>query len=241
MKLRNPMLIPPVAFLLSGIVRLWLGTVTFRYTWDDPSVQPRRLAARAIYLFWHEMMTFPVYTHMHEGFAVLISHHADGELIAQVVRMFRGRAIRGSTSKGGAAALRGMMRRGRARHLAITPDGPRGPRRVLQPGAIYLASRTGMPIVPIGLAYRRCWRYRRSWDKLAFPHPGTVAQGVAGRPIHVPPDLDRDGIETFRLRVQDAMDEVQARAERIVGTVPYEEPARRKAPVRTAPATTTAA
>jgi lysophospholipid acyltransferase (LPLAT)-like uncharacterized protein len=219
MKLRNPLLIPTVAFLLSGIVRMWLGTVTFRFTWDDPLVQPRRMPTRAIFLFWHEMMTFPVYTHMHQGFAVLISHHADGELIAEVVRMFRGRTIRGSTGKGGAAALRGMMRRGKASHVAITPDGPRGPRRVVQPGAIYLASRTGMPIIPVGLAYRRCWRLRRSWDRMAFPHPGTTAQAVTGTPIRIPPDLDRDAIESTRARVQAAMDDVQRRAERMIGAV----------------------
>jgi lysophospholipid acyltransferase (LPLAT)-like uncharacterized protein len=216
MKLRHPLAIKTAAFLLSGIVRCWFATVTIRFTWDDPDTQPLRMGKRrGIYVFWHEMMLMPAYTHAQQGFAVLISQHADGELIAQIIRLFRGSAVRGSTNKRGLTALRDLMRRGKLLHLAITPDGPRGPRRIVQPGAIYVASRTGMPIVPVGLAYGGCWRLRRSWDRMAFPHPGQVAQGVAGVAIDVPPDLDRDGIEQYRQRVQAAMDGVQGRAERL--------------------------
>jgi lysophospholipid acyltransferase (LPLAT)-like uncharacterized protein len=215
MKLRNPIAIRLVALLMSWVLRLWLGSLTFRTCFDDGSVAPERMAPRrrrrGVYVFWHEMLLVPT-VRAHQGFTALASQHADGELIAQVVRMLRGRAVRGSTSKAGLSALRGMLRGGRVQHLAITVDGPRGPRRVVKQGAVYLASKTGMPVVPVGFALRECWRIR-SWDRMALPKPGTVAVELAGEPIDIPPNLDRDGLERQLRRVQDALDDVQRRAE----------------------------
>ena len=214
MKLRNPLLIRAVSLLVSWCLRIWLGTLSYRFVWDDRAAMPQRMARRGVYLFWHEMMLFPAHTHARSRIAVLVSDHADGELIAQIMQMLGGQVVRGSTNKRGLSALRGLMRKGKFSHLAITPDGPRGPRRVVQPGAIYLASRTGMPLIPVGLSYRRCWRHR-SWDRMAFPYPGELGQAVIGTPIDVPPDLDRDALEEFRLKVQAALDGVQRRAERL--------------------------
>jgi len=213
MKLRNPVMIRLVALIMSWVLRAWLGTLTYRTCLDDPLAHPRRMTRRAVYLFWHELMLVPT-VHARGGFTVLASQHADGELITQLVRMLGGRAVRGSTKKSGLTALRGMMRSGQVRHLAITPDGPRGPRRVLQPGAVFLASKAGMPLVPIGLALRECWRVR-SWDRMAFPKPGTLAVIVVGRPLDVPADIEREGIEHHRSLAQLAMDDVQDRAEGI--------------------------
>jgi lysophospholipid acyltransferase (LPLAT)-like uncharacterized protein len=214
--LRNPLLIRLVSLLMSWILRAWLGSLTYRLVFDHPQVEPKRMPRRAVYLLWHEMLLAPTYTHARQGVAALVSNHADGELITQIVRMLGGRVVRGSTSKRGLTAMRRMMRSGRVLHVAITPDGPRGPRRVMQPGAVYLASRTGMPLVPCGFAFRHCWRHR-SWDRMAFPKPGTVATVVAGHPIDVPPDLDRDGLERYRDLAQAALDDVQRRAEALAG------------------------
>lgn len=216
MKLRNPLMIRLVSLLMSWILRVWLGGLTYRFVLDDPEVEPKRMPRRAVYLLWHEMLLAPTYTHARQGVAALVSNHADGELITQIVRMLGGRAVRGSTSKRGLSAMRDMMRQGRVLHVAITPDGPRGPRRVMQPGAIYLASRAGMPLIPCGFAFRDCWRHR-SWDRMAFPKPGTVATVVAGRPIDVPPELDKPGLERYREIAQAALDDVQRRAEALAG------------------------
>ena len=216
MKLRNPLMIRIVSLLMSWILRAWLGSLTYRLAFDDPEVEPKRMPRRAVYLLWHEMLLAPTYTHARQGVAALVSNHADGELITQIVRMLGGQAVRGSTSKRGLTAMRGMMRKGRMLHVAITPDGPRGPRRVVQPGAIFLASRAGMPLVPCGFAFRACWRHR-TWDRMAFPKPGTVAAVVAGRPIDVPPDLDKPGLERYRAIAQAALDDVQLRAEDLAG------------------------
>lgn len=229
MKLRNPLMIRLVSLLMSWVLRAWLGSLTYRVVLDDPQVEPKRMPRRAVYLMWHEMLLAPTYTHARQGVAALVSNHADGELITQIVRMLGGHAIRGSTSKRGLTAMRGMMRKGRVLHVAITPDGPRGPRRVMQPGAIFLASRTGMPLVPCGFAFRHCWRHR-SWDRMAFPKPGTVAVVVAGRPIDVPSDLGREGLDRYRDLAQAALDDVQRRAEALAGA--------ERQPVGAAPPTT---
>src|SRR5436190_464721 len=86
--------------------------------------------------------------------------------------------------RGWIGTVRQMLRVGRKSHLAITPDGPRGPRRQVQPGLLYLAARTGLPIVPVGIGYDRPWRMR-SWDRFAVPRPWTRATCVTTEPIHV--------------------------------------------------------
>jgi len=214
MKLSNPIAIKTVGLLASWVIQAWMRTLSFRFALDDESAHPDRLGCRGLYLFWHETLLLPAYAHARDGFAILVSTHRDGELIAQTVRMLRGQAIRGSSTRGGVAAVMKMLRDRRTRHLAITPDGPRGPRRQVQMGAVYLASRGGMPLVPVGYAVSDCWRVP-SWDKMILPKPGAAARAVAGEPIRVPADATRDQLEAYRDRVQAAMDDVQRRAERL--------------------------
>jgi lysophospholipid acyltransferase (LPLAT)-like uncharacterized protein len=106
-----------------------------------------------------------------------------------------------------------MLRVGGAAHLAITPDGPRGPRRQVQQGLVYLAARTGMAIVPVGIAFSKAWRMR-SWDCFAMPKPWSSAVCVTCEPIEVPGDTDRAQLITYTERVVNAMQHVGELAER---------------------------
>ena len=213
-KLTHPAAIRLCALVGSGVLRAWMGTLDLRFFATSDMEHPRRSARPLLYLFWHENLLLPAYTHASMKIPVLVSHHRDGELIAQVVRLLRGRTVRGSTTHGGAAAMRELVRHGRLRHLAMTPDGPKGPRRMLQDGCVYLASRTGMGIVPVGCAYRSCWRMR-SWDRFAVPRPGTLAILQVGAVVDVPAQIERSQVETCRQKVQAAMDATQARAEQL--------------------------
>jgi lysophospholipid acyltransferase (LPLAT)-like uncharacterized protein len=154
---------------------------------------------RFIYAFWHESLlgVIPFRTRIH----FLISQHADGELITQVCRHLRAGVVRGSTTRGGVEGLLGMIEAAKRTHLGITPDGPRGPRRRVQAGTIFLAAKTGLPIVPFGVGYSRAWR-ARSWDRLAIPRPGSVATFVGAKPIHVPPELGKSDLEHYRVLVE---------------------------------------
>jgi lysophospholipid acyltransferase (LPLAT)-like uncharacterized protein len=145
---------------------------------------------------------------------VLISQHADGQLIAEVCRHLGFRTVRGSTTRHGVEALRQMLKAARRAHLGITPDGPRGPRRQVQPGLVYVAAKTGLPIVPAGFAYDRPWR-ARSWDRFAMPRPWSRATCVTADPITVPAELTREGLEEYRRRVEEALLSATDAAERL--------------------------
>ena len=211
MKLRNPFLVNTIGVLGACLLRRLLGTLDVRLDfgpWGNHPRDPR--TGRFIYVFWHE--TLILSTIARARAAVLISQHADGELIAQVIRHLRFGVVRGSSTRGGTAALRNLIAVSEHSNLCITPDGPRGPRRTVQPGAIFVASQTGLPIVPIGIGYANAWR-ARSWDKFAIPKPFSGARAVFGEPIFVPRHVEtRNLLDSVHL-LQDRLDEVTASAE----------------------------
>jgi lysophospholipid acyltransferase (LPLAT)-like uncharacterized protein len=211
MKLRHPWLIRCVAFVGAGLIRAWMGTVRSQLVNQDAVPHPADAdRARFIYAFWHETLLAPF--KLRARVRVLISRHADGELIAQVVQWLGFGVVRGSTNRGGDKALVDLWDRSEDSHLVFTPDGPRGPRRNVQLGMIFLASRTGLPIVPLGVGYSRCWR-ARSWDRFAVPWPFSKVVFVMGAAVSVPEGLDRAGLEPYRVLVERRMLEAVADAE----------------------------
>ena len=215
MKLRNRILIRTLGFVIAWVVRLWIGTLLYRYRPLGLNFDPHRrgLRERYIYAFWHENMLLLAYQYARPDIHVLISRHADGQLIAEVCRHLGFRTVRGSTTRGGAEALLQMTHLGRTSHLAITPDGPRGPRRTVQIGLAYLAARTGMPVVPVGIGFSKAWRLR-SWDRFALPKPWTTSVTVTEDAIDVPAGADRALLEEYAERIQTAMRRVTDLAER---------------------------
>jgi len=212
MKLRHPLAIQLVAFLAALLLRLWMSTLRLRVVSADGQSHPVDPAStRYLYAFWHEVLLAPLVKRPKAR--VLISQHADGELIAQVCQFVGIGVVRGSTARGGSQALMEMIRGGAGdSHLAITPDGPRGPRRELKPGIVMVASQTGMAIVPIGIGFTRAWR-AASWDHFAVPVPFTTLVGVIGEPIAVPADLDRGGMQHYKQLVQQTLQQLTEDAE----------------------------
>jgi lysophospholipid acyltransferase (LPLAT)-like uncharacterized protein len=219
MKIRQPFFIRLAALAVSCLIRLWIGTLCHRHRSlrQDVNPQKRGLAGRFIYAFWHENLLLLAYFYAQRRIQVLISQHADGELIARVCGHLGFSTIRGSTTRGGADALRKLLRAGRICHLAVVPDGPRGPRRHLQLGPVYLASRSGLPIVPTGVGFDRPWR-AGSWDRFALPRPWSRAVVVTAEPIVIPPGLDRDQLEPWRQHVDAVMQQVSQVAEEWAAT-----------------------
>jgi hypothetical protein len=206
MKLRSPWLIRAAAFAGSWVVRAWMATLRFRYLPLGPNVDPFTTPppTRYLYAFWHETMLLPAYEFIGSRCSVLISQHADGELIARVAQGLGIATIRGSTTRGGAEALWQLLHLGSDRHLVFTPDGPRGPRRRVKQGMIFLASRLGLPIAPAGFGFDRPWRLK-SWDRFILPRPRSRAVCVTGVPIRIPPDLAPAELEEYRLGVEAEM------------------------------------
>lgn len=232
MKLKNPWLLSLGGFLSASLIRGWMSTLEYRVALYDPKVDPVHPEHRGqkIYVFWHEYILLPVYARGHNNLAMLISRHGDAELLSRAAYHLGFECVRGSTNRGGYAALRELLDRSQSMHLAITPDGPRGPRRQLAPGAVFLASRLGLPLVCMGFGCDRPWRIR-SWDRFAIPRPYSRARAVVSPEIRLPADLDRDGLEHYRVQVERMLTRLTLEAEAWAesGTHKREEtPARRE-------------
>ena len=160
---------------------------------------------RCIFALWHARLLPLVWTNRGRGAVVLVSRHRDGQLIARIVERLGYATSRGSSTRGGEEGVMDMLRKAEeGRLLAITPDGPRGPAGTLKPGIVYLASRTGLPIVPVAAASRSCWRLR-SWDRFRIPRPFARVVVAYGDPIAVPPGLEGEALEAWRARVEQAL------------------------------------
>jgi lysophospholipid acyltransferase (LPLAT)-like uncharacterized protein len=216
---RIPIATRAAAFLAAGGIRAWMSTLDCRAIYYDPSVDaiytppPHAKRATRIYVFWHEYILLPLHLRGHCQLTMLLSKHRDADILYRLGHHMGFECVRGSSYRGGASALMELSRVAGDMHVAITPDGPRGPRRELAQGAVFLASRMGLPIVPMGLGYDRPWRLK-SWDRFAMPRPFSRARGVVGPEIHIPADLDRAGIETHRVAVERLLNDLTAEAER---------------------------
>lgn len=201
-------------FALATAVRCWMRTLDFKIAYYDPTVDPAhpQCGDNKIYLLWHEYIPFPVYLRHHCRISMLLSRHKDADLLAGAVPHFGYDYVRGSTSNGGSTALRELLRKSRHSHLGMTPDGPRGPRRVLSQGPVYLASKLGMPLVAIGFGYDRPWRLN-SWDRFAVPRPYSRARSIWGPEMHIPRKLDREGLEYYRTSVEATLNRLTVECE----------------------------
>jgi lysophospholipid acyltransferase (LPLAT)-like uncharacterized protein len=186
-------------------LRAWFATIRLRWvggTHLDPDPRNR---GSAIYVLWHQRLLCFAYTHGRFRGRLLISRSRDGETFARIAAALGFFPIRGSSRRGGLAAMRALLgESGSGYDFGFTPDGPRGPRQVFKMGAVYLASRSGLPIVPITVAYRRCWHVE-SWDRLQLPWPFTRGVIHVGTPVMVPPALDGADLEAWRLRLEETL------------------------------------
>ncbi|HEU5394507.1 MAG TPA: lysophospholipid acyltransferase family protein [Candidatus Methylomirabilis sp.] len=185
-------------------MRAWARSLRIRFLCDGFRIENGLPATptNGIYVFWHQRMLVLAGYFRDCGFRVLISHHGDGEMIARVIERLGMHPIRGSSTRGGARAILELIHEARERvNIAITPDGPRGPRHRFQEGAVYLASRTGLPIYPVTVAFARFARLP-TWDGFMVPAPFTKALVRVGSPVALPAELDREGVEAARSELE---------------------------------------
>jgi lysophospholipid acyltransferase (LPLAT)-like uncharacterized protein len=228
MKHRNPTLIKAAGWLGTQVARGLVRTLRFEYKALGPPVMPPQPEPepRSIYLLWHETLLLPLTQFACPEVSTLVSKHADGQLLATIVRTLGLTPIFGSTNRGGMQAVREIIRDASGcRHLAITPDGPRGPRRVVQAGAVFLAAKTGHVLAPLGVAYHRPWR-ARSWDRFAVPKPCTRAKVVSGKTFVVPAKVRSEELEQYRALAQAELDRLTRIAEHWVETNRFEDAVR---------------
>ena len=188
------------------------GTYSWRYSgthhYDDVVAGGRQ----PILALWHGRILAATLYFRDRGIVAMTSENFDGEWVARLMSRFGYRAARGSTSRGGARALAQLKREmAKGYPAAFTVDGPRGPARRVQPGAVWLASATGNPIVPFHIEASKYWTVK-SWDRHQVPKPGSDVAVVVGSPIEVPGDADEATIELWRTELERALVDLEARA-----------------------------
>ncbi len=213
LKISHPLLNQAVGLLGSTLLWAHAHTLDSKAAHFDRRVDPlhpRRITP-AIYVFWHEYILHPLVNRAHTGTTILVSGHRDGQYLSHIARRLGSKSVFGSTSRNGVAALKHLLTHNRG-PIAITPDGPRGPRRECAPGAIFLAAKLGLPLIALGVGYDRPWRLK-TWDRFAIPRPGSRARAVFGPAFQLPKRLGRDGLEYWRLKVQQHLNDLTQFAE----------------------------
>ena len=171
-----------------------------------------REGRQPIMAFWHGRILPAAYFFRGRGIVVITSDNFDGQWIAGIIEGFGYGTARGSTSKGGRKALLQLTREMTAgRPAGFTVDGPRGPARVAQSGAVWLAKATGNPVLPFHLEADRHWTVN-SWDRTQIPKPFATVALVVGEPIPVPRDADDVMIESARRALEARLQALEVRA-----------------------------
>lgn len=184
----------------------------------------RRATGTFVMAFWHARFVMMPYASPSRKMVGLLSRHRDARMLGEVLRRFGYHLAWGSTTAGGATATRELLRRARdGWDLAIAPDGPRGPRRVAQPGVVGIARLTGRVILPVTFSARPMRRLG-SWDRTLLPMPFCRGLFVFGDPIPVPRDADEAEQARLVARVTEVLNELTDRADRAMG-VPTLDPA----------------
>jgi lysophospholipid acyltransferase (LPLAT)-like uncharacterized protein len=179
-------------------------------TWRvrERGVEHRRALGDApfIYVLWHSRILPLLFHHRNQGIVLLISRHRDGGYLADLGERWGYRSVRGSSKRGGAAGLLGIVREleGGA-VVAITPDGPQGPAEKVKPGAVAAAQHAGVPLVPLAATASRAW-WTQSWDRFCIPKPFARVDIVYGPPIVVGPG--KEGVASAVATVEQSIQQI---------------------------------
>jgi lysophospholipid acyltransferase (LPLAT)-like uncharacterized protein len=222
----NPLVERALLAVVPPLAHAWLrvlgGTMRIRMEGRE-AFDSVRARGRYILAFWHARFPMMPWAYPDGRIVVLVSRHRDAEVLVRTLRGFGLTFARGSTTEGGAAGLRAVLRCVEDGYdVGVAPDGPRGPRRRVQPGVVLVARLSGLPIIPVGFSATPARRLR-SWDRTVLPRPFARGVFVYGQPLTVPRRADARAQEEARLALEEEMDRVTDRADTLSG-LPLEDP-----------------
>jgi hypothetical protein len=195
-------------------VRILYATMRIRITGGEIPQAFHQRGEGTIIVFWHSRLLMTHFAYKGKGAHALVSSHGDGEIIANVFKLFNIKLVRGSSSRKGTKALIQLVRLARNNcDLGITPDGPRGPAETVKPGVAQLARLSGRPVVPLAFSCSKAKRIR-SWDRFLLPYPFSSGFFIWGEPLYYQAGEE---LEAFRLRVEHALRETTIRADELAG------------------------
>ena len=181
-----------LAPVVSGLFRLWGSTLRFSRVNYQAMTSMEEQGRSMIFALWHDELFPLTYLHRNEGVVAVVSSSKDGEILARVMEGLGYGTVRGSSSRKGLKALLAAMKevRTKGRHVVLTVDGPRGPRHQAKPGAIFLASKAQVPIMPVRVRISRAKVFDKAWDKFQLPMPFARCEAIYGEPYMVPAKLN---------------------------------------------------
>jgi lysophospholipid acyltransferase (LPLAT)-like uncharacterized protein len=215
---------PWFAYWMIGIL-----SFTMRFEEVNPEIPESfwRKGTFAIGAFWHgRLLMMPVIYRRRKQrrLSFLVSPHRDGQVVAKALQRFGFHAILGSTKRKGFSAFKKMVEASRdGSDIAITPDGPRGPRYQVQAGVIELAKVTGRPIVPVAFSASRK-KVFNTWDHFVLPYPFSKGVFIWGEPVHVEPGGNRADIEERRILLERRLNQLTERADHYFDPSPPSSP-----------------
>jgi lysophospholipid acyltransferase (LPLAT)-like uncharacterized protein len=211
--LKQRWLIRLADFAFYFLIKLIGKTVRFETEDWENFEAIERAGKLPIYTFWHNRIFLGTYFFRRRGIVVITSQSFDGEYIARFIQRFGYGAVRGSSTRGGVAALVEMIRLMRAGlPMGFTIDGPKGPKYVAKIGACLLAKKTGNPLMPFSVEAEKSW-HLKSWDNLQIPKPFSRARVFIAEPVYVTEDASDEALENKRRELQKSLDELVKRGE----------------------------
>ncbi len=207
------------------LIRLIFKTTRLEYVGDSTKRCPFADTGtdRYLYSVWHDSVIPPLFSGRKHNSVALISQHRDADTIEAMLKAAGMGAIRGSTSRGGASAIKKLIKLAEGKHVVITPDGPRGPHHKMKSGIVFLASHSGRSVIPTAFSATSYWKFQGSWTSIWIPKPFSKVFYLVGEPITVPENLSRDQLNDYTELVQEKMEDLERELKHLISDNTVEE------------------
>lgn len=212
-KILDTLTLVAAPWLASWVIRLIYLTMRKTFVGFEDYDRVIGSGGQIILAFWHGRLLIIPQVYPRRRLTALISLSKDGELISRMLGHLGVRSVRGSSSRGGFGGVKGLLQAARnGDDLVITPDGPRGPSMKAQKGIVQIASKTGLPIMPVSFSAEKK-KVFKSWDSFLLPYPFTRGVFVAALPQYVASGASEEELEKERRKLERALTELTKKAD----------------------------
>lgn len=216
MKTRDRLLLGTVEHIGPHLFRAMYRTLTYEIEGREYQEAAWGEGRPVVFVTWHGRLLPLLHLYRGNGIVMLVSQHRDGEYLTRLAAGLGYDAIRGSSTRGGFPALREVVRSlRRGRSVAITPDGPQGPREVFKPGALQASRMSGAPVIPVMAGTDSAW-WIEGWDRFLVPKPFARIQVEVGEPTRVRRESSVGDLERVARELERQLNELKERVDRRV-------------------------